>query len=101
MKNNEYIMHEDAENSWLQVPLQDCLSLGLLEEISSNSYVNISGTLIFLDNITDAPTFISAAEKAGWTLDIRPVYQNYSHVRAMKQYDIAMVRAHVDRSQKN
>jgi hypothetical protein len=53
-----YTLHEDAGHSWLEVPIQELLALGIAQNISPFSYTD--GAHAYLEEDMDMQTFLRA-----------------------------------------
>lgn len=74
----------DPGHGWLQVPMEYLDKLGVKDHISTYSYA-LPG-LAFLEEDLDAGTFLRAAEKAGWTVDIESRYDDPTPIRNYPSY---------------
>jgi len=68
--NKTYTFHSDPGHGWLEVPVDELEELGLADKISPWSYLGKPGTA-FLEEDMDASMFIDAAERAGWTVELK------------------------------
>lgn len=60
----KYQFFNDPSHGWLEVPLADLQAAGLsLNDISIYSYLNTTGTTLYLEEDHDAPIFIQAKAK--------------------------------------
>ena len=84
--------YEDPGHGWLAVPLPLLDRLGLLDQISSYSYMR--GMLAHLEEDCDYSRFYAAATAAGLTFTIKTTRtDNRSRIRGYDQYTPARARA--------
>ena len=53
-----YTFHQDAGHGWLAVPLEECIKLGILKDITSYSY--FKGCTIYLEEDCDMQLFFES-----------------------------------------
>lgn len=81
-----YIFHSDPGHGWLAVKRKECEELGILDKISSCSYVSDSGKTIYLEEDCDAPLFLSAKRERNEEFEIRESFKVHTHVRNLNQF---------------
>jgi len=80
-----YTFHTDPGHGWLAVKRQELEKLGLLKEISPYSYQR--GQTVYLEEDSDANTFIKALEANGIEFKYKESYQERSPVRSYDNYE--------------
>ncbi len=71
-----YTFHEDPGHGWLEVPVEELHRLEIYKKITPYSYLSMDGKVAFLEEDCDAGTFLNAAKKANWVVEIKDLYHN-------------------------
>lgn len=84
--------YSDPGHGWLAVPLELLDRLGLLDRITTYSYMR--GRLAHLEEDCDASTFLAAAREAGLAVQVREVNCRHrqSRIRGYDYYTPAAAR---------
>jgi len=87
-----YVFHEDAGHGWLEVPRDELVELGIMEQISTYSSQN--GQCVYLEEDCDMVVFIKA--KCGtsemeeledwWAMNVKENYVDRSPIRRYKTF---------------
>ena len=82
MIGTSYKFHSDPGHGWLEVSLAEVCRLGILEDITSCSYVDDTFRTLYLEEDCDADLFLRTKENAGETVHIVRLHtDDDSHVR--------------------
>lgn len=77
----------DPSHGWLHVKRTLVEALGIADYISRCSYQR--GGMVYLEEDVDAPRFLKAADRAGWTIDgiLEAQQDKRSRIRSYDPYE--------------
>jgi hypothetical protein len=79
------VFYTDPGHGWLRVKRADIDTLGIRNQITEYSYVK--GDWAYLEEDCDAGTFMEAAKKAGWEVEIKQSHTNSrSFIRRLPRF---------------
>jgi len=93
----KYNFYSDPGHGWLRVPLQDIMDLDLVDKITKYSYMNATGSniYVYLEEDLDAQSFMDAH----YIRRLYPAQVNYmepatrrSHIRSLPSYDAGFIK---------
>jgi hypothetical protein len=73
--------YEDPGHGWLEVPVILLKEMGIEDQISPGSYM--SGEFAYLEEDCDLSVFIVEAEKRGFIITTKRIYQENTPIRNM------------------
>ena len=85
-----YTYHQDPGHGWLEVPLQELLALGIQQQITSHSHMQVGKA--YLEEDCDMPVFLYALMLNGIVFRLRVVKVPYgdSFIRALPSYELGV-----------
>lgn len=88
MNESVYELHHDDGHGWLQVSIETCKELGVIDQISQFSYVNLSSHLLYLEEDLDADLFIDRfIQQRGYKPQIAKCYNGRrSSIRNLRNF---------------
>lgn len=89
MKIENLIFFTDPGHGWLQVPTAELVRLGIVDKISTCSYISREGTLAYLEEDCDYGVYFKAAGLTHETAERIPTqHTNYdSFIRRLPMFD--------------
>jgi hypothetical protein len=81
---DRYTFHEDPGHAWLEVGRDELERLGILREITNYSYQK--GNRVFLEEDSDAGTFLEAKKKNGERYTIRESFKENTPIRGYRSF---------------
>jgi hypothetical protein len=84
MKRLTLNYYTDPGHGWLAVDRADLDALGIADQISAYSYQRAARA--YLEEDCDMTTFMNAADRAGWKVNIREHYADRSSIRDFDHY---------------
>ena len=82
--------HEDAGHGWLEVPIEFIKELGVEKDITPYSMMRRGKA--YLEEDMDAGTFLDAAKKAGYSVNIKRKYTDHSPIRNYPSFRMASTK---------
>lgn len=80
-----YNFYSDSGHGWLKVPKAELVQLGIVDQITSYSYVN--GDSVYLEEDCDLTTFVKAKYNVGVILRFREMkWAVHSRIRSYDYY---------------
>ena len=85
-----YTYHQDPGHGWLEVPLQELLALGIQQQITSHSHMQVGKA--YLEEDCDMPVFLGALKKNGIAFKLREVVvsNGVSFICALPSYELGV-----------
>lgn len=82
----KFTFHTDPGHGWLAVPRAELNRVGVEAEITPYSYQSTDGSVVYLEEDCDAPTFIEAFKRLGGTVELGESYSEHTFIRTLPHY---------------